>query len=953
MNWYSKINLIKLAAAKSKIQRYGIANPSVKFFIHSYEELIPWEKVEQIKKSGGNAESYIQQFISSSLLSSLGGKINSKSDNSNFMKADSISNDDAIQELRMTEEAQGRTPRNIYSDEIIQQARSQILDDINKEKANQFNSWWQYMKEEETYAQNPAFQYSILKPIIDSSSSDKKNSSPPLNAEILAGIWEEINDKGVDHMNILKKYRKLIGEAEKERAKKEGVKETEKGGSWIRIKGGPSVSSPEELKKNINRLKNLSQGTGWCTARGKADEYLPKGDFYLYLENDKAVVAIRCVGNKVVEIRGYNNDPKELDPYWQEVINFLSTTNLDYKNNSHYKSLQDIYLMNIDLEQGSPEYNTVLGQIKSDHKTYLKLSDENKRKFPEFAQTASIGYRKELDDILTEIENPSIKEDQYLFKFDSFQEKYNKIPLEIKNILGDMKKRVVQVHKTAYYNNPLLFPEFSAGIQSQFSEQEQKNGWMNYINLDPYHYNDNRMPDNIRKQVPIDSLKARFEGLLKKNSEHIDYIPTEILSLWPPGTIEKYVINDFEKYPVSRAFGKLDKLERMEKLVSQGRITHQQIVDILSNSIRQNPKWINVLPKNYQKELMSGGGNVGTIVLEEKKNHIIRDVGYFKTLTPLEQNEVLQQYGAEIGASFAKTVSTHFGLMHNFWNSVPESVRPYLPYDIIDATATYYANIINSKPANKENLLQKIPSDILPFVFTKIASRKNWYKKAQLYKEADMKNLFLGFSVPLIAFLLGLSISEVNKKIEENPQQLKQEIQLIQQQETSQQKEQIQKNESFNYNEVAQMIERHEGKRNKVYLDTMGIPTIGIGFNLNRYDAMNRLKGLGLDYNKVRNGQQYLTDKQIYSLFKEDLQEAIQSAMSFLPNFQEHSAKVQSVIIDMAFNLGSYRLKQFKNFREALINKDYQTASNEMINSKWYGQVGNRSIELKNIIRKE
>ena len=229
----------------------------------------------------------------------------------------------------------------------------------------------------------------------------------------------------------------------------------------------------------------------------------------------------------------------------------------------------------------------------------------------------------------------------------------------------------------------------------------------------------------------------------------------------------------------------------------------------------------------------------------------------------------------------------------------------------------------------------------------------NWYKKAQLDKEAGMKDLFLGFSIPVIAFLLGISILEVSKKIEENPQQLKQEIQQVQQQEVSQQIEPIQKNESFNYDEVSKMIERHEGKRNRVYSDSVGIPTIGIGFNLNRADATDRLKSLGLDYNKVRNGQQSLTDKQVYSLFKEDLQESIQAARSFLPSFNEYSAKVQSVIIDMAFNLGSHGLGKFEDFRKALINKDYQTAANEMVDSKWHGQVGNRSIELENMIREE
>ena len=55
----------------------------------------------------------------------------------------------------------------------------------------------------------------------------------------------------------------------------------------------------------------------------------------------------------------------------------------------------------------------------------------------------------------------------------------------------------------------------------------------------------------------------------------------------------------------------------------------------------------------------------------------------------------------------------------------------------------------------------------------------------------------------------------------------------------------------------------------------------------------------------------------------------------------------------MAFNLGPHGLGEFEDFRKALMNKDYQTAANEMIDSKWHGQVGNRSIELENMIREE
>ncbi len=725
MNWY-KISLIKLAAAKSKIQRYNIANPSIKFFIHRYENDIPWEEVEKVKQSGSSVDAYMQEFIKSNLLPSLGEKINPQSSDNNFMPPELVTDKDVIQEIMATEEAQGMVPRGTYTPAQIQGGRKMIVHDINNEKATQFNEWWKYMQEEDIYTENPAFQYSVLKPVIDSSPPDKKNSSPPLNAKILAGIWDEINEKGVDQMNILKKYRKLVVKDEKERAEREGVQTTEKGGKWIRIKGGNNVDDPKELKENINRLKNLSQGTEWCTGRGHADIYLPQGDFYLYLENDKAVVAIRCVGNKVREIRGSSNQQKSLDPYWQEVISFLSTTNLDYKDNTYYKKLQKIYLMNIDLEKGSPEYNTVLQQIQSDHAVYRNLSDENKQKFPEFRQAASVGYRRELEKLLSKIEETA--EGEYLFNFDSFQEKYNAIPSEIRNELPEMQERVLQVHKRAYNNNPNLFSEFSSEIQRQFSPEEQKQGWINYVNADPYHYNDDRIPKEIRPYISLAPLKEKWTSMIAKNAEHLDYVSQDILNTFEPGEIENYILKDFASFPLATVNGKLVKLERVERFVAQGKINYQQVIDILTDGVRQNPDWANRLPENYKAEIM-GQTNVQTIVNEGEKRHVLRDVGYFKNL-PLEtQNTLLQQYGVEIGQVFAKELDKYRGMYHQFWESVPPNVRSYLPFEIIDATAQFYANEIKKDPNNRDNIIKLISPDIQPFVFTKLSFNNNWYKK--------------------------------------------------------------------------------------------------------------------------------------------------------------------------------------------------------------------------------
>jgi lysozyme len=230
----------------------------------------------------------------------------------------------------------------------------------------------------------------------------------------------------------------------------------------------------------------------------------------------------------------------------------------------------------------------------------------------------------------------------------------------------------------------------------------------------------------------------------------------------------------------------------------------------------------------------------------------------------------------------------------------------------------------------------------------------NWYKKAQQKNRLLelLKGLSMGTVIGLVAWLGFNTFADLKNNYMQSPQVIEQKIIEYQDANNNQQIETSQPSNNFNYNEVAKMIERHEGKRNEVYLDTKGIPTIGIGFNLNRNDAKNKIESLGLNYNNVRNGSQSLTDQQIYSLFKDTLNEAINTAQSFVPNFNEHPANVQGVIINMAFNLGPNKLAGFKDFREALLNKDYSTAANEMIDSEWYGQVGDRSKELVDIMKR-
>ncbi len=148
----------------------------------------------------------------------------------------------------------------------------------------------------------------------------------------------------------------------------------------------------------------------------------------------------------------------------------------------------------------------------------------------------------------------------------------------------------------------------------------------------------------------------------------------------------------------------------------------------------------------------------------------------------------------------------------------------------------------------------------------------------------------------------------------------------------------------------AQLV-KHEGKESKVYVDTEGNPTIGVGFNLNRGDAKAKIEALGLDFSKVKAGTQTLTDDQIFTLLDADMDAAIADSMSVFPKFTDLSDVRQRVIVDMMFNLGKPKFQGFKDMIAAVKAADFAKAADEMKDSKWYTQVGNRGKTLEKMMR--
>lgn len=157
---------------------------------------------------------------------------------------------------------------------------------------------------------------------------------------------------------------------------------------------------------------------------------------------------------------------------------------------------------------------------------------------------------------------------------------------------------------------------------------------------------------------------------------------------------------------------------------------------------------------------------------------------------------------------------------------------------------------------------------------------------------------------------------------------------------------------SNNYESVEDSIKRHENFSPFSYQDTKKNRSIGYGFNLNNSDSRRIIESLGLDYDSVYAGRQQITKDQADRLFQHSMENARNIAASFASNFNSLPIEIQNVLINMSYNLGS-RLFQFKKMKKAVEEMNWKEMAIEMIDSKWYNQVGNRSKELVNIVENQ
>jgi lysozyme len=142
----------------------------------------------------------------------------------------------------------------------------------------------------------------------------------------------------------------------------------------------------------------------------------------------------------------------------------------------------------------------------------------------------------------------------------------------------------------------------------------------------------------------------------------------------------------------------------------------------------------------------------------------------------------------------------------------------------------------------------------------------------------------------------------------------------------------------MNMERLLKSVKAHEGYRNKVYLDSLGKRTVGVG-HLCVEDFWE-------------DGEEY-GEKFLLTILEQDLKSAIQGAEELCSECPALDDLAKETVTEMVFQLGKTGVKKFRNFWKALRNDppNYEKASIEMLDSRWADQTPKRAKEMSDHMR--
>ena len=133
--------------------------------------------------------------------------------------------------------------------------------------------------------------------------------------------------------------------------------------------------------------------------------------------------------------------------------------------------------------------------------------------------------------------------------------------------------------------------------------------------------------------------------------------------------------------------------------------------------------------------------------------------------------------------------------------------------------------------------------------------------------------------------------------------------------------------------DLMEELKEEEGFSRHCYICTEGKHTVGYGRNIDSNG------GLGLSENEAE------------YLLQNDVQRSIDECSRGFGWFDDLDTVRQSVVVQLAFWIGYPSLSNFSRMSMAIARKDFETAANELLDSKLATQVPGRTARLAEQLR--
>jgi|TARA_R110000744_G_scaffold24160_1_gene60803 lysozyme len=134
---------------------------------------------------------------------------------------------------------------------------------------------------------------------------------------------------------------------------------------------------------------------------------------------------------------------------------------------------------------------------------------------------------------------------------------------------------------------------------------------------------------------------------------------------------------------------------------------------------------------------------------------------------------------------------------------------------------------------------------------------------------------------------------------------------------------------------LRQQLEIDEGCKYVIYLDHLNLPTHGIGHLILESDP---------EYGQPVGTS--VSEDRVIECFEKDLESVQKDCYRLYDDFDDLPETVQEIIANMLFNMGLGRMKAFKGMKRNVDARQWDKAADEMVDSRWYNQVGERSKRL-------